>query len=203
MQSFYLQLDDLEELTFHNTTLSTNKWWVPRVVICGNCLYRRRAHTKMNGNFGLVFVYDSLADDAQVASVCIKVTDIESLCDGTDREYRVNGLCPNAGIGEVYSCAWTAQIDPDNLFFVKRYSAASKSIIGCCGTGKELKACKNATCVEEFCQQHADDLDFFLFHYTVMECYDGNILDLMRTFRGEDESKKKQNCCVETFTTCS
>ena len=192
MTKYYLKLDDLEEITIrdHGKTL---RFWIPRVVICGDCLYKRRRLQKyMSGNFGAVFPYDAIISENDRNSVCIKVTDEEALCDGTDLKFRVNGICPNAGSGEIYSKVWTTRVDPEDELFVTRFSAADDSLIACwVDESKELNACLNAKSVEEVCKQNAGNDHFSLYHFTVMECYDGNAIDLMRSFENTDDARQK------------
>ena len=195
MAKYYLKLDDLEEKSVAHNGKHV-KFWIPRVIVCGECMYKRRKTDKnMRGNFGAVFVYDPFFTQSIFPSICIKITDNEALCEGTDIAYRVNGVCPNAGSGEIHSKAWTARLDPNDNFFVTRFSPGKNSIVACWVNDEEkkcLNGCYDTTSVENVCTQNADNVNFVLYHYTVMECYEGNVVDLMRILESQAEAARQE-----------
>ena len=193
MTKYYLKLDDLEKKNVAQNSKHCT-FWIPRVIVCGDCLYKRRQTKTMGGNFGAVFVYDPLLSQNDRPPICVKITDNEALCEGTDLEFRVNGICPNAGSGEIHSKAWTDLLDPNDAFFVTRFSPAENSLVACWVDDSKNKTpigCYDTKSVEEICTRNADNSNFVLYHYTVMACYDGNLVDLIRSFETIEDARQK------------
>jgi hypothetical protein len=145
----------------------------------------------VHGGYGHFHTYISVTDTKIKKYICVKVLDETSLRECRDDD-GVEDLSANSALGEIESYKWLLDVDPNNQMFANRFKPYRESIIGAADVLPASR--KLLYSLSDMITACGDKRYERVVHYTVMELYEGNLLQLLS---GLSKTRREKGASLE------